>query len=153
MKVISIFFLSSPPDRYYINWTRLLFTCLLPVIFLVGLNLNIFWGIRFVKINTFVSLTILGNAKYIPSSIKHKIYTPSNTRYLLQSANPNTHPLNAKEKGQKCLEFTSISWQRRCVARRKFFWGIGLFFCVFISSDEPRIAHLCLYDIARRAIS
>ena len=102
-------FLIFPPDRYYINWTRLLFTCLLPVIFLVGLNLNIFWGIRFVKIIIFVSLTNLGNAKYIPSNIKHKIYTPSNTRYMHQSAKPNTHPLNAKEKGQKCLKFTSIS--------------------------------------------
>jgi len=40
--------LRMAPDyiRYYINWTRLLCTCLLPVFFLVLLNVNIFRGIR-----------------------------------------------------------------------------------------------------------
>ena len=32
--------------RFYINWTRLVFTCMLPVIFLILLNYKIFRGIR-----------------------------------------------------------------------------------------------------------
>ena len=35
-------------SRYYINWTRLVFTCTLPVIFLIILNYKIFRGIRFI---------------------------------------------------------------------------------------------------------
>ena len=45
-------FLSSclqPDVRFYINWTRLVFTCMLPVIFLILLNYKIFRGIRFSK--------------------------------------------------------------------------------------------------------
>ena len=43
--------------RYYINWTRLLFTSLLPVIFLVLLNVNIFRGIRWVFYSRFSPIT------------------------------------------------------------------------------------------------
>ena len=34
--------------RYYINWTRLVFTCVLPVLLLISLNGKIFRAIRFV---------------------------------------------------------------------------------------------------------
>ena len=46
--------LSHIPDylvvvfRYYINWTRLVFTCVLPVLLLISLNGKIFRAIRFV---------------------------------------------------------------------------------------------------------
>ena len=33
--------------RYYTNWTRLLLTCILPLVALVGLNTKIFLGIRY----------------------------------------------------------------------------------------------------------
>ena len=36
--------------RFYINWTRLVFTCMLPVLFLILLNYKIFRGIRFSKL-------------------------------------------------------------------------------------------------------
>ena len=46
----------SPPKidwarcfRFYINWTRLVFTCMLPVLFLILLNYKIFRGIRCLK--------------------------------------------------------------------------------------------------------
>ena len=38
-------------SRYYINWTRLVFTCTLPVIFLIILNYKIFRGIRYISVN------------------------------------------------------------------------------------------------------
>ena len=38
--------LTLPSPRYYTNWTRLLLTCLLPLLALVGLNTRIFLGIR-----------------------------------------------------------------------------------------------------------
>ena len=40
----------EPEVRFYINWTRLVFTCMLPVIFLILLNYKIFRGIRFSKL-------------------------------------------------------------------------------------------------------
>ena len=40
----------QPDARFYINWTRLVFTCMLPVLFLILLNYKIFRGIRFSKL-------------------------------------------------------------------------------------------------------
>ena len=38
--------------RFYINWTRLVITCIIPVISLIGLNMRIFRGIRFSHIRS-----------------------------------------------------------------------------------------------------
>ena len=54
----NLFPLKVQPDaRFYINWTRLVFTCMLPVIFLILLNYKIFRGIRCLNLhlrNTFI---------------------------------------------------------------------------------------------------